>query len=414
MTVKNNIFTFLNSEKFLAYIIATILSTLFIGFAPSSIAVGIFVFFSVKYSLTKKNKQQIDWKLLIPIALYILFSLSLFWSVDVEQTRKGIDRTVVLMLIPIAFNIIPKFKRKSFDLIFDIFTTVNSLFGLFFLATAFLRYLQSSSLKEFTYHELVQDLELNAIYVSVSFAISFFYLLSKKSKSILDTTKLIFMGILVVLLSSKILFILLILGFLIFIFSSGLSRTKLTITIFIGIMVIGFAALKSIERFNFETETNISEVWTKQEFGQVYLWTGSSIRLFQLRHLKDQLKEDAIFWKGFGLFASKDNLRKRHLKFNTYPGFHDYNYHNQYAQTLSETGIIGLLLLLTMLGVLIVKAYKTRGFLFLMFSFTIFFVFFTESFLYRQTGLFLFIIFYCLFNRTIFEKDTKKKIATNI
>jgi O-antigen ligase len=190
---------------------------------------------------------------------------------------------------------------------------------------------------------------------------------------------------------------------LVYLFYFKVSKVKLVAIIIIGALIFGFASKKTLERILFEKETKVKEVWTENQFGQVYLWTGTSIRLLQLRILKEQIEEEQIFWKGFGLFASKDNIKKRHQEFNTYPGFHSYNYHNQYAQIFSETGIFGLGLLLSMLGVLFVGAINSKNFLFLMFSITATIVFFTESLLWRQSGLFLFIILYCLFNRISLE-----------
>jgi O-antigen ligase len=403
MNVISKIKAFLDSREFLGYLIALILSTLLIGFAPSSIAVGVFVFFALRYSIIHKEKQTIDLKLVLPIALYLLFSLTLFWTVDDDQTKKGVDRTVVLLLIPIAFNFVPKFTLKSFNLILRLFTGANVLFGLFFLVSASIRYFRTSSLSAFTYHELVSDLNLNAIYVSVMFAISLFYVLSTKGKKIKDILKIIFFSILIILLSSKTILTVLILGCLVYLFYFKVSKVKLVAIIIIGALIFGFASKKTLERILFEKETKVKEVWTENQFGQVYLWTGTSIRLLQLRILKEQIEEEQIFWKGFGLFASKDNIKKRHQEFNTYPGFHSYNYHNQYAQIFSETGIFGLALLLSMLGVLFVGAINSKNFLFLMFSITATIVFFTESLLWRQSGLFLFIILYCLFNRISLE-----------
>ncbi|SDB62072.1 O-antigen ligase [Flavobacteriaceae bacterium MAR_2010_188] len=411
---KAKIKQFINSQKFLGYLIALVLSTILIGFAPSSIALGIFVFFSIRYFIIHKQKLKIDSNLLLPIALYFLFFITLFWSVDIDQTKKGLARTVVLILVPIAFNLIPKFTLKSFYLIFRIFTGTNILLGIFFLISAFIRYTESFSLGVFTYHELVSDLELNAIYVSVIFSISLFYLLSKKTKTFQDNFKIVFFIILGFLLSSKLMLIILAVAILVYMFSFRVNRVKLVYLIIMGTVIVYLAPKKLMERFLFEKETKIEEVWTKKEFGHVYLWTGTSIRLLQLRILKDQLKEEAIFWKGFGLYASRDNTLKRHIKFNTYPGFHTYNYHNQYAQIFSETGIFGLGLLLGMLGILFVNALNSKDFLFIMFSITITFVFFTETFLWRQTGLFLFIILYSLLNRTVFENEVVKINNRNI
>lgn len=408
MNVKSKIRNLVDSQEFLAYLIAMVLSTLLVGYAPSSIAIGVFIFFATRYAIVHGQKQKIDFALMLPIALYMLFLLTLFWTVDDKQTTKGLSRTILLFIIPAVFNVIPKFNLKLFNLILRIFTAANVFFGMVFLISSFFSYLKSHSLSVFTYHELVSVLELNAIYVSVIFAISLFYVLSKKVKSIQDILMIVFFVFLIILLSSKTILAVLILGFVLYVFSYRINKTRLIAGIIIGITIAGFASKKPLERLLFEKETKVKEVWLNKEFGQVYLWTGTSIRLLQLRILKEQMEEESIFWQGFGLFASKNNIEKRHLEFNTYPGFHSYNYHNLYAQIFSETGIIGLLLLLSMLVVLFVRALKSKRFLFIMFSITIAFVFFTESLLYRQSGLFLFIVLYCLLNRTLFENINHK------
>lgn len=410
MNVKSKIIRFINSQEFLAYLIALILSTLFIGYAPSSIAMGIFVFFALRYAIIHKYRPKIDFKLVLPMVLYILFALTLFWTVNESFTMMGLSSTIALFLIPFVFNIIPRFSLKLFNLILEIFTGANLIFGLFFLIWGCIRYFNLYSLSVFTYHELVSVFDLNAIYVSLIFSISLFYLLSKKDKTRIEDLKIIFLSFLVLLLSSKIILFVLVLGFLIYNISHQVNKDKLIVGFAIAILIAGIATRKSVERILFEKQTSFEEVFTKNEFGQVYLWTGTSIRLLQLRILKDQIKEESIFWKGFGLFASRDNLIKRHIQFDTYYKYHKYHYHNQYAQILSETGIVGLLLLLGMLGVLVTGALKSKNFLFIMFSITIIFVFFTESLLVRQIGLFIFILLYCLFNRTIFVEKEQLKI----
>jgi len=176
--------------------------------------------------------------------------------------------------------------------------------------------------------------------------------------------------------------------------------------IFIAILVTLVVILISsrvINRFFEEKTTNIQEILYKQKFNKIYPWTGTSIRLLQLRILHEQIEEESIFWQGFGLFTSRDNLKKRHLKFNTYFGYHTYNYHNQYAQIFSEAGIFGLLLLVLMLFYNFKKALKTKNFLFISFAIIIPIVFLTESFLWVQRGIIFFTVFYCLLNRTNFN-----------
>ena len=116
MSVVNKIKAFINRQEFLSYLITLVLSTLLIGYAPSSIAMGVFVFFSVRYSVIHKNKIKVDITLILPILLYLLYGLTLFWSVNQSGTKIGLEKTVVLFVIPLTFGLLPKFSKKNYNI----------------------------------------------------------------------------------------------------------------------------------------------------------------------------------------------------------------------------------------------------------------------------------------------------------
>ena len=403
MTALKRISIKINSVEFLMYLLALSVSTLLLGFATSGILLGLFVFFSIRHAILNKTSFKIELPFLLRILLYVLFVLSLMWSVDKAQTLKGLERTVLLLLVPTAFMLIPKFTKKDFMIVMKVFTVFNFFLGVFFLIIATYGFFKTKTLDAYTYHNLVAIFDLNAIYVSLIFSISMFYLISLKQRSIKQKSMIVFFLLFLFLLSSKTILFVLCIGILIYILNSKipkLNRKTVILVSIIGITIIGISSITLSERFSFEKHTKFNEVLEKEEFGKVYYWTGSSIRLFQLRILKEQIEEENIILKGFGLFASKQNLEQRHKNYDTYFKFHYYNYHNQYAQTLSETGVLGLVILLSILICVWIRGIKSKNFLIIMFSLMMSFVFFTESVLWRQRGLFLFIIFYCLLIKT--------------
>jgi len=397
----------LNHPDLFSYLIALILSTLLIGYAPSSIAFGIFLFFVLRHVVINKPKITIEPMLILPIGIYLLFCASYFWSVDQHNTIKGLGRLIPLLIFPLAFSFIPKFTLKQYQLILNYFAISNVFLGVLFLIIASINFINTKSFSVFTYHELVLFLDLNAIYVSVFFSISYFYLLSKEHKKLIEKGSIAFLGILILLLSSKMMIVIFVLCNIIFlVFYEGISYLKNYKTLIVILTLTTIFAISShqvIKRFITETTTNFDEVLHKEKFNRVYPWTGSSIRILQLRILKDQLEEENIFWKGFGLYASRNNLKERHLTFNTYYGYHEYNYHNMYAQIFSELGVFGFLSLLLFLILNTKKALQSKVFLFLVFNIVLFMVFFTETFLWVHRGIFLFTILFCLFNRTNFK-----------
>ena len=412
MSVLESVKIKINSLEFLMYLLGVSLSLLLIGFAASSIALGFFCVFSLRCFILNNTKFRFDFALALPIVLYLYFLATYFWSVDKEQTLKGFERMIVLALVPIAFSIIPKISLKNYKLVLNIFTRCNAVFGLFFLCVAFYNFISTQSISVFTYHELVSVLDLNAIYVTLIFSVSFFYLLSLNQKTVIEKSLTLFFLVLIFLLSAKIIILVLFFGFLIFFLMKKLyllNKKKIGLLFIAVIIGLSIGSITLYERFSVETDTELNEVFNKSTFGKTYYWTGSSIRLFQLRLIKEQIEEESILLKGFGLFASIDDLKKRHIQYDTYFVFHEYNYHNQYAQIVSETGVVGLILLLILLGVLGYKSIKSKDYAYIMFTVMIISFFFTESILWRQRGLFLFVIFYCLYNRVVFCEESKLK-----
>ena len=395
----------INSTAFLMCLLGVLLSTLLLGYAPSSIMLGVFFVFSIRHAIIHKTKIKLEYKLILPILLYLYFVASFFWSVDKGQTLKGLERMVALVIVPVSFIFLPKLSKKHLKIVLNIFTVTNVLLGIFFLINAVFNFYKTRALSVFTYHELVSVLDLNAIYVSLIFSISLFYLLSLKEKTKIHKGLIAFLLLLLFLLSSKLVIIIACISSVIFLFknnSSKWNKKRIILSVFFLIALGITSSITLIDRFKFENESKYSEVLNLDQFGGIYPWTGSSIRLFQLRLLKEQIQEDAILLKGYGLFASRKSLDVLHDKYNTYIDFHHYNYHNQYAQILSELGLIGLIMLLLILFSIWSTGLKSYSFLVIMFSIIITLMFFTESLLWRQRGLFLFIVFYSLFVK-IFE-----------
>ena len=413
MTVFNKHIQINNLRDVQVLLITVTVSLLFLGYAFSSICLSIFIIYSIALFFIEKRKVIYKTNLLLLIFLYFFLTLTYFWSVDAQLTLTGSFRIISLFLIPITFLISPTFSKNELALILKIFTLSNIVFGIFFLTTATIRYLETGSLNEFTYHNLVESLELNAVYVSAYFSLSFFYLITMRNKKPIIWFLALFLLLNIFLLSSKtILFVLFIVGLVYFIKSFKnidkilKKRWYIIVALF---LVVTLVSRPIINRIVEETSSNFEEVLQKDKFNKIYPWTGSSFRLLQLRILKEQIEEEKIIFKGFGLFASRENLKKRHIRFNTYPGYHTYNYHNMYAQILSESGILGLFLLLVIIINFIRNAIKSKSTVYLFFGVLILIWFFSESVLWVHRGVIFFSVFYCLFTCTDFSTQKLKE-----
>ena len=370
-----------------------------------------------------------SWAYLLPMLLFLWMCFSYLWSVDKERTLSAIPKEIALLLVPIAFLLIPSFTKEQRDKLIKYYSYTILFFVLFFLIRAVLRFILTKETSVFFYHGPDNETDtglvprlLNAIHVSVYVAIAFFYFFIKEHKNKIERLASLLLFVFVLLLASKniiLVFVLLIL-IQIFFYSKMANRLRLRnltlILILLGI-ILSFGKIK--ERFLIEftsnTEKSIShnvkvnnevgvnnisiyEAWNNKKFTHNDFFPGTSFRVYQFRMFKDFLDEEPIFWKGFGLNASLNKLLEKEKQYNLYPGYGTFNFHNQYVQNFAELGAIGFVLLLIILIINTKKAFNSKDFMHIAFAILMLSLFLTESFLWRQRGVVFFTTFYCLFN----------------
>ena len=399
-----------------------------LGHAVNSIAVGIFVFAAIISS--KKGSFKLELVLILPILIYFLMALSLIWSLDTSETLKALGKVVPIILIPIAFMLMPKLSKSSKQNFLKYYSYGISISSFLFLIKAVVRYFLSGNSDVFFYHELVTK-EVNAIHVSVFVAIAFFYFLNRKKKSWADRICMSILSIFILLLSSKniiVVFILLTVAREVYnLFRNKKSSYMLLLIIPVGLAIVFFTS-NIADRFLIEFQSNekaatvnqsfnqghvlnvsVAEAWNTEKFRDNQYFPGTAFRVYQLRIFTELLQEEPIFFTGYGLNATDSKIlakAREHTIFmgnETHEGYHDKNFHNQYVQFFAELGIFGFLLIVGMLGINLYNGLQRRNFVHICFAILMISLFLTESFLARQRGIIFFTAFYCFFNSGIFR-----------
>ncbi len=380
---------------------------------------------------------KVDFKisLLIPVLLYVWMVASYFWSINTSRTIVAIFKEITLFLIPVAFLIMKPFTKKQILKLLKYYGFFMVFYAIFFLLRGTVRYSISGDQRAFFYHGeydndfgLVPKL-LNAIHVSVYVAVAFFYFLNKEIKSKLDIFCASILLVFVFLLSSKniILVFLFLIGIHFFYFSKSSNKMRLrNLGIFILVLgsILSFSKIKNRFLVEFQSNNNTSvshnvfneadegvnyvsiyEAWNNDKFSPGDYFPGTAFRVYQFRMFVEIFKEEPVFWKGFGLNASLSKLQEKEKKYNLYSGYGNFNFHNQYVQNFAELGFVGFSLLIIILFLNIKKAIHNKDFIHISFGILMLSLFLTESFLWRQTGMLFFIIFYCLFNTKLLKND---------
>lgn len=203
-------------------------------------------------------------------------------------------------------------------------------------------------------------------------------------------------------------------AFLTFAVVVAVKQRKVTKTItIIGILTIVFSVMLHSERFvvlvqHAKNCVNISikEVKVKRNELQhinsrVYLWTNA----FNI------VKQHPLL--GVGIGDSEGEMINQLIQNN--PKERQYNPHNQYLQTATETGLVGLLLLWAIIGIPAAYAIKRRKYLYLIVVVVVAVNLSFECMLFRLSGVMLItpLLYIFMIRRTNNPKDweTRKKLG---
>lgn len=418
-------------------VLLLILSTLLMPLGVNNILIGIYGLVVI-FSLNKNQNFSLG-DLGLPMALFLWALLSIFWSFDPQESY-SVTRQIGLFLIPLFFIFQKKISQIQAQKIVFYFSNTLVLYALFYLIRALVRFTQTQNFDVFFYHELV-TYKVNAIYASAIFFIGFFCFHTQKQKTKFHYIAQTLIGMVMVLLSSKIfLIITLLLLFIYHGFVQNPSRNKKRLLILCSVVfLVSLSLVGPIrERFLIELQgtplielshdaneieeegigiVSISDAWFKEKFTPNDFFPGTAFRVYQFRIFKEFLKEENIIWLGFGFNASKDKLVEKGTKYNVFKGneqtlgYDQMNFHNQYVQYFAELGVVGLILLCLTVFANFKNALFKQDFLHFCFALMILALFLTESFLWRQRGVMFFIMFYCLMNtvdgKMILKTDNK-------
>lgn len=381
------------------------------------IFIGLTLFFSLVYSVSKSKINSLYFKSTPNIILVIFFGtclLSLLYSSNLSHGLKEIEIKLSFLVFPIIALTLPKSKDfkpfnilKSFAFSCAILLTTSLLYSLFHQASIYYQH-QELYWGYYFGDYLVHTLHKGyfGIYMLIS-SLIFLYFggVSKNKRSRRLYFCLSFLTLLGVylstakgaLLSSAVSYS--IVGVFIFKRYFNIKKLLVTSSLIIGLAVTAILLLNNETtnriRSSFSTLISFKKIDKKDE-------GSTNLRLMAWHSSTKLLKENFLI--GCGIGDADEKLNSKYSELGYFPAHkRGLDSHNQFLATGIQTGIIGLITLLCLFIVSFVWSLKRNDLLSALFILTFFIFSLIESSLETQAG----IIIFCLI---IFTKTTKNAI----
>jgi O-antigen ligase len=351
------------------------------------------------------------------LALFLVDALGLLYTHNLPTGGHIVEKGSTLVAVSFVLCGGVFANERNFKKLMTSYCLILLVASLYCLAVATRHYMEQKTITVFFYHPFSHAIFENAIYFSVFMIFGLLFLLSDsfsigtdwlslRSVKMLRVAFILFFTGIIILLASKLLLIMLILILVhfairkLFIRKNALAMLVTGITGLLLFVGLAFTDNPIKERYMDIAQGNVS-MYKKDKFSQETYFNGVQLRLLQLRYAFEILNENHSWVYGVSPGDSQDLLNKKYIHADMYTGdpsknsqgFLTYNFHNQYIQYLVNSGIIGLGVFLFNCGLLIgiARKWRTREAFFtvaILLS-----LFFTESFITLQHGVFLYSFF---------------------
>lgn len=373
------------------------------------IAPVIALFFITSIINVKPLKELIpSIKILTPALLLLISIISLLYSSDLASGLLKIETKLSWFIFPLSFFISKLNIKKITPKIFISFIEGCVVGALISIINASILTSISGNLDHFFYGNfgLFHHTSYSGMYYTLALIITYYYVLKPNKKlhfsKVTNFSLIVFLSICIALLVSRTAIITMIFVHFLALLYWIIYHKKyvLGISAIVGITITFIALFKLSPTFNsrvvgaFDVEKSNKNSASNTRFN---LWILNLEIAF----------ENPIIGVGEGdvqeiqeqkYFDSDNNTLKNHFL----------NAHNQYIQSWIATGIIGLLMLITLLSIVMITSWRNNFYIGTFFIVLVFINFVTEAMLETQSGVIFIAFFTCLFWTKLSYKTTDK------
>jgi O-antigen ligase len=411
MIHKNNTITSLLYLLYLGFI----LSLVFAFRAETSMAVGLLLiagFIKNKTDTGFLVNAALKNRYMAACALFFVLQLTaLFYTDHIQEGWKHVQIKSALLFIPLSFFCCTYLNAYRFSKLMAAYIYLLAAALSWCLIVSYVKYqFNHADITIFFYHQLVSSLGHHAVIFSILVFVALIYLLQTAGEGnyVLNRT-IHFILILyfiagMLLLASKMV-IAFMAGYLLFYLFTTIKKntnTRFTIVIitFLGILFTSIIVLTKnpvSRRFNDMLHGNINVI-QQTSFSPGNYFNGVQFRLLQWRFVKEIVQENHAWLLGVSPGDAQNLLNQKYITTHMYTGrpgtadqgFLGYNTHNQFLESLLQTGIVGLLCFLVICFEMIKMAARQKNNLLSATVILLIIYSFNESVFETQYGLVLF------------------------
>ena len=349
------------------------------------------------------------------LLIFLLECAGLLHNHNLKEGLKNVETSAGLIALPFLVITGGHFFSSRYNQIMRMYCLLLLLATVYCVSHALYNFAKSGNPELFFYHQLLSPLQHHAVYFSVFLLIGIVFLFTNNSAKersanrkshIYQSILIAWFFFFIVLLASK-LMILAGIALMTILWVSkfrGINKTiALTgISVVTAVMVILLLSIDNpVSKRFFDMFSGNAALFRQEKFSTDIYFNGLQFRLLNWRFGFEILNENNAFLMGVSPGDAQQLLNEKFIATSMYTGdpqrndtgLLNYNFHNQFLQTLVETGLTGLIALLINCIFLLRLAFSKKNTTAICTILLLIFFFLTESVLERQYGIFLYAFF---------------------
>lgn len=357
---------------------------------------------------------------LLMIGFFGCSAAGLLFTSDIAACQFSIQKKLSFLILGIVLGSIHAFDTNMVRQLFYWFTASLSAASLYCFLMSLYGFSRDGSIDHFFYHSLGLPIHFHAVYFSVWIFIALFFIIREilfeeipvSQKRILLLI-FVWFSIFLILLSSKLVIIIFVISLMIILSLNMIKYRRVKPVLIIGSFILVTAATVLFtknavsRRFDDIRDQHISILDRQhRQFTTATYFNGLSLRILLWKFGIEILHERHAWYTGVSGGDTQRLLNEKIIRAHMYTGeipgekqgYLNYNFHNQFIESIVQSGIAGLLFLISLIVVLLFKAIRSRDILFILCTIIFLSFFWTESVLENQKGIIPFVLFSLIFS----------------